>query len=85
VRQGIPVAGRVFEVELDVFNVINLLNGRWGLFQVARPRLLEHVGQTAGSPGVAQPIFRYDTARQEWETLPAESAFQFQIAGRYRF
>jgi hypothetical protein len=85
VRQGIPVAGRVFEVELDVFNVVNLLNGGWGLFQVARPRLLEHVGQTAGSPGVAQPIFRYDIARHEWETLPAESAFQLQIAGRYRF
>jgi hypothetical protein len=85
VRQGIPVAGRVLEVELDVFNVLNLLNGGWGLFQVASPRLLEHVGQTAGSPGVAQPIFRYDPARQEWETLPTESAFQLQIAGRYRF
>lgn len=85
VRQGIPIAGRVLEVELDFFNVLNLLNGGWGRYRVARPRVLEHIGQTTGSPETAQPIFRFDTTRPEWEVLPTESAFQLQVAGRYRF
>lgn len=85
VRQGIPIGGRVLEVELDVFNVLNLLSSGWGRYRVARPRVLDHVGQTAGATGSTQPIFRFDETRTEWETLRTESAFQLQVAARYRF
>jgi hypothetical protein len=85
VRQAIPIGGRALEVELDVFNVLNLLNGDWGRYRVAAPRLLEHVGQTLGEPETAQPIFRFDTTRPEWTTLQTESAFQLQLAVRYRY
>lgn len=85
VRQAIPIGGRALEAELDVFNVLNLLNGRWGRYRVAGPRLLEHVGHTPEPSETAQPIFRFDTTRPQWTTLQTESAFQLQVALRYRF
>ena len=83
VRQAIPIAGQALEAELDVFNVLNLLNGDWGLYRVADPALLEHVAQTPGSPEESQPVFRFD--EPQLTTLPTESAFQLQLALRYRF
>jgi hypothetical protein len=85
VRQALPFGGRGIEVELDVFNVLNLLSSRWGRYEVAAPGLLEHVGQTTGAAGAAQPVFRFDTARPEWTTLETESGFQLQLGLRYRF
>jgi len=85
VRQAIPLAGRALEAQLDLFNVLNLLNGAWGRYRVAAPRLLEHVGRTTGSPDAAQPIFRFDAAAPQWTTLQTESAFQLQVALHYRF
>lgn len=82
VRQAIPVAAGALDVELDLFNVLNLLDREWGLFRVAKPALLEHVGQT---PDGEQPVFRFDTTRRRWTTLPTKSAFQLQFALRYRF
>ena len=85
VRQSIPVANRALEAQLDIYNVLNLLNGDWGRYRVAAPALLEHVGRTAGPVESAQPIFRYNVAAPVWATLPTESAFQLQLALRYRF
>jgi hypothetical protein len=85
VRQAIPFAGRAAEVELDVFNVLNLLNGDWGRRREAAPPLLEHVGQTAEPAQTSRPIFRFNTRDPGWTTLPVESAFQLQLALRYRF
>ncbi len=82
VRQAIPIAGGGLEAELDLFNVLNLLDSDWGLFRVAEPAVLQHVGQTRDGE---QPIFRFDTTRPRWTTLPTESAFQLQFALRYRF
>nr|MBA3969600.1 TonB-dependent receptor [Gemmatimonadota bacterium] len=84
-RQGIPIAGRTLEAQLEVHNLLNLLNQEWGHYRVAAPALLEHVGQTAGPPGAAQPIFRFNPTAPQWTTLPSESAFQLQLALRYRF
>ena len=85
VRHTMPVGTRAVEAQLEVSNVLNLLNGRWGRYRVADPRLLEHVGQTTGAAGTTQPIFRFDATRPEWTTVQAESAFQLQFALRYRF
>jgi hypothetical protein len=84
-RQSVPIGDRRFELEVDVFNVLNLLNGRWGRYRVADPRLLEHVGQTSLVPETAQSVFRFDTTRPSWQTLRTESAFQLQLAVRHRF
>jgi hypothetical protein len=85
VKQALPIGSRALEVELDVFNVLNLLNSQWGRYRVSAPRLLEQVGETPGPAETAQPIFRFDTARPEWTTLQTESAFQLQLGARYRF
>jgi hypothetical protein len=84
-RQAIPAPHGSVEAELDVFNLLNLLNGAWGRSRTARPRLLDHVGHTAGAPETVQPIFRFDPARTTWDTIASESAFQLQLGLRYRF
>jgi hypothetical protein len=83
IRQAVPVAEHAIEAELDVFNVLNLLNGGWGLLRQAAPALLEQVGQTSAPVQTSQPIFRLNAPR--WVTDPVESAFQLQLALRYRF
>lgn len=80
VRQAIPVGRHRPEIALDIFNVLNLLNGDWGHYRIAAPPLLEHV-----APEAVEPTFRFDTQRRSWITLPAESAFQLQLGVRYRF
>jgi hypothetical protein len=85
VRQRIPVGARTLEVQADLFNVLNLLHTNLGRVHIATPRLLEHVGQTTGPSTTTQPIFRFDLSRSEWTTLQNESAFQIQVALRYRF
>jgi hypothetical protein len=85
VRQGVPIGRQVLELEVDAFNLLNLLSDRWGRYQLARPRVLEQVGQATDGAGGPQPIFHFDPAFAKWETLPTESAFQLQVAARYRF
>ncbi|HEX6990833.1 MAG TPA: hypothetical protein VF151_03075, partial [Gemmatimonadales bacterium] len=85
VRQGIPIGRQELELEVDAFNLLNLLSDGWGRYRLARPRVLEHVGQATGADGGSQPIFHFDPGFATWETLPAESAFQLQVAARYRF
>jgi hypothetical protein len=84
-RQAIPIAARAVEVQLDVFNVLNLLNGDWGLRRESAPGLLEHVGQTVEAAQTSRPIFRFNTTNVGWTTNSVESAFQLQLALRYRF
>jgi hypothetical protein len=84
VRQGVPLGRHVLEVELNIFNVLNLLNAGWGRYRVSKPRVLEHVGQTSADPTSALPIFHFDPTRSDWDILQPESAFQFQLAARYR-
>jgi hypothetical protein len=85
VRQGIPIGRQMLELELDAFNLLDLLSVGWGRYQLARPGILEHVGQATDAEGGSQPIFRFDPGFARWETLPAESAFQLQVAARFRF
>ena len=84
-KQTVSIRGAAFETELDLYNVLNLLNSKWGLQRLAVPRLLEHVGQTAGSAETSQSIFRFDPKREKWSTLQEQSAFQIQLAVRYIF
>jgi hypothetical protein len=86
-RQRVPLGGRGFDVQLDVFNLLNLLNARWGLRKqvetAGRSSLLEQVGQAAGPAG-SEPVFRFADL-SPWTVLPAESAFQFQLGIAFRF
>ncbi len=84
-RQAIPAAKGAVELQVDVFNVLNLLHRDWGQIREAAPVLLEHAGQTAGSVGMSEPIFRFAADTRQWSPLVSESSFQLQLALRYRF
>ena len=72
-------------MQLDIFNVLNLLNGDWGKRREAAPALLEHIGQTPEPVQTARPIFRFDATTPHLTTLADESVFQLQLAVRYHF
>jgi hypothetical protein len=84
-RHTFRAGSHEIEAGLDLFNVLNLINSKWGLYRVADPRLLEQVGQTAGAPETSQPVFRFQSDRPQWTTLTTESSFQLQVGLRYRF
>jgi len=84
-KQELPVGGSALDLELDVFNVLNLLNASWGAQRTAAPTLLEQVQQTAAPVLESRPVFRYDTTRPTWTVVNDESRFQLQLAARYRF
>ena len=83
-RQLIPIGDRGVEVQLDVFNVLNLMNAEWGRRLEADPTLLEHAGQTTAPASSTRPIFRFAGDGPRW-TVANDSAFQLQVAARYRF
>jgi hypothetical protein len=92
-RQQVSVAPRIIDLQLDVFNVLNLIDRAWGLrrevlpdpARQTGPGLLEHYQQTAGPPQSAQPVFRFDPTRAAWTTNASESGFQAQLAVRFHF
>lgn len=86
IRQSLPaVRGHALAVQLDVFNVLNLLNKDWGPVRVPNVALLEQVAQTLGAPSVAQPVFRYDPAKPRFDSQSIESSYQLQLGVRYSF
>jgi hypothetical protein len=84
-RQTVPIGSQALELQLDVFNLLNLLDRDWGHRRSANPVILEHVGQTPGPSGQPEPVFRFVESAAGLTTDPAESAFQFQFGVRYRF
>jgi hypothetical protein len=84
-RQAMPLGQRGVEAQLDVFNLLNLLSSDMGLRREAVPALLQHVREAPGPGGTSTSIFFYNTTSSRWTIVPAESAFQLQLALRYRF
>ena len=85
-RQSLPAAwGHGVSLEVEVFNVLNLIDKSWGLYRVPRTVLFQHVRQTPGSASTSQPVFRFDENWAPYSTDNTESAYQIQLAVRYRF
>ena len=89
VRQTLPFLRNSLVVQVDGFNLLNLVNGRWGKVRLVPAGaifpVLEHVGQSPGTPATAQAIFRYDENFSRFSESNAESAFQLQLGVRYSF
>jgi len=86
VRQSLPTVGRhALTLQLEIFNVLNLLNKEWGHLQVPNASLLEQVAQTPGVPPQSQPVFRFDAMRRRFDSQNIESSYQIQLALRYSF
>ena len=92
-RQSLPVIGaHSLEVETQVFNVLNLLNARWGkialptgatLATTSQLPLLSQVGGTVGQG--PQPIYRFDSTMAQYASENVDSYYQLQFAVRYTF
>jgi hypothetical protein len=86
IRQSVPlVRGQAVALQLDVFNVLNLLHKDRGHVRVPNTALLEQVAQTPGEPRRSQPVFRYDPTRPRFSTQNIESGYQLQLGLRYEF
>jgi hypothetical protein len=93
IRQGVPSPqGQSLALELQVFNLLNLLNPRWGrvelptgnaLTTTSQIALLSQVGETTGPQG--QPIYRFDPTARRYSHENFDTYYQLQLAARYTF
>ena len=75
-RQAVPAVGsQSFVLEVQVFNVLNMLNSRWGrvsmptgavLANTNQMTLLSQIGETAGQD--AQPVYRFDPTMNRYSS-----------------
>jgi len=92
-RQTLPTRRpQSLALELQVFNIWNLLNPRWGRVQFPtgavpassnQVALLSQVAETTG-PGT-QPVYRFDTMMRRYSSENYDSFYQMQLALRYIF
>jgi hypothetical protein len=92
-RQMLPAAAKhVVTLEVQLFNLLNLLDARWGKMQLPggtvptttnQIPLLSQVGETTGSQ--PQPVYRFDVATQRYVAENVDSFYQVQLALRYSF
>ena len=83
-RQSLQAIGdHDLSLQVEVFNVLNLLNPSWGLFRVPNDKILQQTGETRTTP--AQPTFFFDAAASRTGTQNIESGYQLQISVRYSF
>jgi hypothetical protein len=84
VRQSLrTLHGHDVSLQLEVFDLLNLLNSSWGLVRIPNQIILQHVGQTSGV--AIQPIFHFDAASVGTSTQNLESGYQLQLSLRYSF
>jgi hypothetical protein len=84
IRQSLQAfQGHDVSLQVEVFNVLNLLNASWGLFRVPNTALLQHARQTTGAS--PQPVFHFDAASAGTSTQNLESGYQLQLSLRYNF
>ena len=92
-RQALPsIREQSLVLELQVFNLLNLLNSSWGrialptgttLATTSQIPLVSQVGQTVGPE--AQPIFRFDSKMRRYSDENFDTYYQLQFAIRYNF
>ena len=77
------ISGHDVSLQLEVFNLLNLLNSSWGLMRLPNQTILQHVAQTSGA--APQPVFHFDAANAGASTQNLESGYQLQLSLRYNF
>ncbi|MFN2567661.1 MAG: TonB-dependent receptor domain-containing protein [Gemmatimonadaceae bacterium] len=102
VRQGLPVVrGQRVALQLEVFNVGNLLNNRWGQQRLSpistfnNIPLVSHVGMSSTDPATAVPIVTYNPFNVDPQLTgsPEEyrvanfvsNYYRLQLSARYSF
>ena len=95
IRQALPArSGQSAALEVQVFNVLNLLSPRWGRIDIPtgasltnsnQIALLSQVGETAGGGPAAQPVYRFDSTMARYSSQNIDTYYQIQLAARYSF
>jgi hypothetical protein len=102
IRQAIPaVRGQRISLQLDIFNILNLLNEKWGQIELPtlsafnnNQSLLIQQGRSPGPLSQSMPIFTVDPKVYDAGTLQAKpfenratlsSNYQVQLTMRYSF
>jgi hypothetical protein len=80
-RQSLStLKGHSISLQLEVYNVLNLVRQSWGLYRVPNDKILQYV-----VPATGQPFFVFDATRARSNTQNLESASQAQVSLRYNF
>jgi TonB-dependent receptor-like protein/carboxypeptidase family protein len=83
-RQSLQtIRGHDVSLQLEVFNLLNLLNSSWGLLRLPNETILQHVRPTLGN--ATQRVFHFDAASAGTSTQNLESGYQLQFSLRYSF
>jgi hypothetical protein len=93
IRQALlSTTAQSLALEVQVFNLLNLLNARWGrmelppgaaLASTSQVPLLSQTGATSGPQG--QPVYRFDPTMRRYSYDNFDSFYQIQLAVRYSF
>jgi hypothetical protein len=82
-RQSLPaIGGHAATVQLEVFNLLNLLDKSWGLVEAPNTWILQYAGRTQDA--APQSKFRFNPATTH-NFLNADSGYQLQLSLRYSF
>jgi hypothetical protein len=86
IRQSLSsLHGHTIGLNLDIFNVFNLLNKRWGQVPDRNLFPLKLVGYTQGSPSTSQGVFRFPTDFTPLDSRNFASVYQMQLSARISF
>lgn len=84
IRQSLQtVQSHDLSLQLELFNLLNLLNAHWGLMKIPNPWILTQARQSRSTP--TQPVFSFDAASAAASTQNLESGYQLQLSLRYSF
>ncbi len=82
IRQSLPARhGHTLTLQVDIFNLLNLVNKNWGLLKIPNTALLTQ----APGPAAQQPIFSFDRAFLPYSSQNLYSYYQIEVAARYSF
>jgi hypothetical protein len=87
-RQALPtINGQNLSVQLDIFNLANLLNDKWGRIttQYSDVSLLNYGGLPSGTLVNSQTTMKFDPTTKIFDYDRLESNYQLQLSVRYSF
>jgi hypothetical protein len=86
IRQSLSsLHGHTIGVNLDIFNVFNLLNRRWGQIPDRNLFPLQLVGYTQGPASESQGVFRFAPDFKPLDARNLASVYQLQLSARISF
>ena len=76
-----------FQISLDIFNVMNLVNSEWGWFEQTSQDTYTVVTLNGTDPATGQPVYRFSkpSTNTAWAPYDLLSRWQMQLGLRYTF